>query len=262
MAIKNLASGTLAESVSASATTLLVYVGNGSASTIRGVWPTPPFYATIMPPNPSAGVPNSLDSEIVKVTAVGNDQVGNTALTVVRGQKGSTTQAFAEGAIVTNADYVEEAVLLGDEGTSETETPWIDAASIIWSTMVDKIYPVGSIYMSASLSTPEAVGSVLGGTWTAWGAGRVPVGVDTSDSSFDTVEETGGEKTHKLTIAEMPSHKHSLPYRTGGGGGSTWYTDPGTADGYSDSKAQAVGGDGSHNNLQPYITCYMYKRTA
>lgn len=130
MAIKNLASGTLAESVSASATTLLVYVGNGSASTIKGVWPTPPFYATIMPSSPTAGVPNSLDSEIVKVTAVGNDQVGNTALTVVRGQKGSTTQAFAEGAIVTNADYAEEAVLLGDEGTTETETPWIGTNDI------------------------------------------------------------------------------------------------------------------------------------
>lgn len=130
MPIKNLASGTLAESVSASATTLLVYVGNGSASTIKAVWPTTPFYATIMPSNPTAGVPNSLDSEIVRVTAVGNDQVGNTALTVVRGQKGSTTQAFAEGAIVTNADYVEEAVLLGDEGTAETPSPWVGTNDI------------------------------------------------------------------------------------------------------------------------------------
>ena len=135
MAIKNLASGTLAESISASATTLLVYVGNGSATTIKGVWPTTPFYATIMPSNPTAGVPNSLDSEIVKVTAVGNDQVGNTALTVVRGQKGSTTQAFAEGAIVTNADYVEEAVLLGDEGTAETPTPWVTQDDIVMSSL-------------------------------------------------------------------------------------------------------------------------------
>lgn len=261
MAIKNLASGTLAESVSASATTLLVYVGNGSASTIKGVWPTPPFYATIMPSNPTAGVPNSLDSEIVKVTAVGNDQVGNTALTVVRGQKGSATQAFAEGAIVTNAGYVEEAVLLGDEGTSETETPWIDAASIIWSTMVDKIYPVGSIYMSASLSTPEAVGNVLGGTWTAWGAGRVPVGVDTTQTEFNTVEKTGGAKTHTLKVDEIPAHSHGAYYT----GSSTqpksygWYGQSGSDMAYD---AISTGGGGAHNNLQPYIACYMYKRTA
>lgn len=136
MAIKNLASGTLAESVSASTTTLLVYVGNGSSSTIQGVWPTPPFYATIMPSNPTAGVANSLDSEIVRVTAVGHDQVGNTALTVVRGQKGSNAQAFAEGAIVTNANYAEEAVLLGDEETAETPTPWIESDMIDWDDMV------------------------------------------------------------------------------------------------------------------------------
>ena len=135
MAIKNLASGTLVESVSASATTLLVYVGNGSSSTIQGVWPTPPFYATIMPSNPTAGVANSLDSEIVKVTAVGNDQDGNTVLTVVRGEKGSNTQAFAEGAIVTNANYAEEAVLLGDEETAETPTPWVESDMIDWTTM-------------------------------------------------------------------------------------------------------------------------------
>lgn len=127
---KNLASGTLAESISASTTTLLVYVGEGSASTIKGVWPNTPFYASIMPATPSAGVPNSLDSEIVKVTAVSNDQVGNTALTVIRAQRGTTGKAFTEGAIVTNADYADDAVLLSEEGTSETETPWIETEDI------------------------------------------------------------------------------------------------------------------------------------
>jgi len=127
---KNLASGTLAESISASTTTLLVYVGEGSASTIKGVWPNTPFYASIMPATPSAGVPNSLDSEIVKVTAVSNDQVGNTALTVIRAQRGTTGKAFTEGAIVTNADYADDAVLLSEEGTSETETPWVGTDTI------------------------------------------------------------------------------------------------------------------------------------
>lgn len=128
---KDLASGTLAESISASTTTLLVYVGEGSASTIKAVWPDTPFYASIMPASPSAGVANSLDSEIVKVTSVSNDQVGNTALTVSRAQRGTTGKAFTAGAIVTNANYAEDAVLLGDEGTAETPTPWITTDDIL-----------------------------------------------------------------------------------------------------------------------------------
>jgi len=127
---KDLASGTLAESISASTTNLLVYVGDGSASTIKAVWPDTPFYVTLMPASPSAGVPNSLDSEIVKVTAVGNDQLGNTALTVTRAQRGTTGKAFTAGAIVTNAVYAGDAVLLSEEETSETETPWIGTEDI------------------------------------------------------------------------------------------------------------------------------------
>lgn len=127
---KNLASGTIAESISASSTTILVYVGEGGATTIKGVWPTTPFYATIMPSNPNAGVANSLDSEIVLVTAVGNDQVGNTALTVTRGQRGTTTKAYAEGDIVTAGIYAEDAVLLGEDGTAENPSPWIDPSAI------------------------------------------------------------------------------------------------------------------------------------
>lgn len=260
---KDLASGTLASSISASATSLSVYVGDGSASTIKAVWPDTPFYATLMPASPSAGVPNNLDSEIVKVTAVGNDQVGNTTLTVVRGQKGTTTKAFSEGDVVTNAVYAGDAVLLSEEGTTETETPWINAGDIIWSTIIDKIYPVGSIFMSATLSTPSDVANALGGTWVAWGAGRVPVGVDTNQTEFDTVEETGGEKTHKLTIAEMPKHHHTIaPQANYSGSLSERHTTAWEKCSSPSQNTSDTGGDGYHNNLQPYITCYMYKRTA
>jgi Microcystin-dependent protein len=138
----------------------------------------------------------------------------------------------------------------------------ITAGMIDWTTMVDKIYPVGSIYMSATLSTAAAVGAALGGTWVAWGAGRVPVGVDTSDVDFDTAEETGGEKTHTLTTNEMPKHSHSVTNQD-----TTGFLVP-SGNYYSLISSQAgastgqAGGDQPHNNLQPYITCYMYKRTA
>lgn len=266
---KNLASGTIAESISASSTTILVYVGEGGATTIRGVWPTAPFYATIMPSNPNAGVANSLDSEIVLVTAVSNDQVGNTALTVTRGQRGTTTKAYVEGDIVTAGIYAEDAVLLGEYGTSQSPSPWIGVADIIWSQMIEKIYPVGSIFMSATLSTASAVGNALGGTWEAWGTGRVPVGVDTSQTEFDTVEETGGEKTHKLTTNEMPKHRHAPnstthPYFAIGTNASFHTTASGGGKGVENETTYTnyQGGDQPHNNLQPYITCYMYKRTA
>ena len=122
---KELSSGTLASSISASTSTLSVYVGEGTTAEIMGVWPNTPFYASIMPATPSAGVPNNLDSEIVKVSGVSTDGNGNTTLSVVRAQKGTTAKAFSEGAIVTNASYASDALILGDEGTVEPEEPWI-----------------------------------------------------------------------------------------------------------------------------------------
>ena len=61
-------------------------------------------------------------------------------------------------------------------------------------TIFDLIYPVGSIYISVNSTNP---GNLFGGTWVAWGAGRVPVGVNTSDSDFKTPEKTGGSKSHR-----------------------------------------------------------------
>lgn len=121
-------------------------------------------------------------------------------------------------------------------------------------------YPVGSIYISVDSTDP---GTLFGGTWAAWGAGRVPVGVDSTQTEFDTVEETGGEKTHTLTIAEMPSHNHTaVGTVSASGSGRSNYTTTGNHnwDGYT--AVYNTGGGGAHNNLQPYITCHMWKRTA
>ena len=137
-----------------------------------------------------------------------------------------------------------------------------------WKALINVFYPVGSIYMSATLATAADVGTALGGTWVAWGAGRVPVGVDTSDTDFDTAEETGGEKTHALTTQEMPPHKHqtkSVDTGTGSQGKANGtYYQGGWLGNYDDTTTTG-GSSGTvvaHNNLQPYITCYMYKRTA
>lgn len=126
---KDLASGTLSSSISASSTSISVSCGSGSDLALLTVWPTTPFYITVMPANPSAGVPNSLDSEIMKVSALNaNDGIVNMA--VSRGQRGTTAKAFSAGDIVSHAVYAEDAVLLGEEVSPENPSPWIGTDEI------------------------------------------------------------------------------------------------------------------------------------
>lgn len=122
-----------------------------------------------------------------------------------------------------------------------------------------KVYPIGCIYMSIQNISPN---TLFGGTWVEWGKGRVPVGVNADDNNFKTVEKIGGESTHTLTVAEMPSHNHVIN-RTGGihsGGYASLYGD--TNNGDKGFVTENNGKSIAHNNLQPYITCYMWKRTA
>lgn len=135
--------------------------------------------------------------------------------------------------------------------------------TMVKTKLLNLIYPVGSIYMSATNTNP---GSTLGGTWVAWGSGKVPVGIDSTDTDFNTAEKTGGEKTHTLTVAEMPSHTHDVKYGSsaplGLNSGSTGYKLNYENGGTQQIYATATGGGEAHNNLQPYIVCYMFKRTA
>lgn len=121
------------------------------------------------------------------------------------------------------------------------------------------MHRVGDIIFSTSDENPS---TIYGGTWVAWGKGQVPVGVDTSDSDFNTVEKTGGEKEHTLTVDEMPSHKHDFGQQfattSSLSGAYGYYMIAGT----QTDVIKNTGGNQPHNNLQPYITCYMWKRIA
>ena len=128
------------------------------------------------------------------------------------------------------------------------------------------VYPVGSIYINASVSTNP--GTLLGfGTWVAFGAGRVPVGIDASQTEFDTAEETGGSKTHTLTESEIPSHRHQVGSQDssagngGAAGNQEFVRDFGSGIG-NPCNTSFTGGGSAHNNVQPYIVVYMWKRTA
>ena len=165
---------------------------------------------------------------------------------------------------------------LVDAGTVDPHATYyiVDSGSML---SVDLIYPIGSIFMSVNNVNPGTY--LTNTTWVAWGAGRVPIGVDTTDTDFDTAEETGGEKSHSLTIGEIPSHAgHNIndagkgsyvgkyisinnttvfsTYGTVGRGWDIVRTDE------INPHTEKLGGDGAHNNLQPYITCYMWKRVS
>jgi hypothetical protein len=149
-------------------------------------------------------------------------------------------------------------------GTSDIKFPSQKAVKTYIDNLISatklEMFPIGSIFMSVTNTNPS---TFLGGTWVAWGSGRVPVGVDTGQTEFDTAEETGGAKTHTLTVAQIPAHKHSLKL-TGGttptGSRLDWTANSNYQD--FDGATNDTGGGGAHNNLQPYITCYMWKRTA
>ena len=126
-----------------------------------------------------------------------------------------------------------------------------------------KNYPVGSIYVTTDSTNP---GTKFGGTWVTYGEGITLVGVDSTQTEFSAVGKTGGEKTHTLTKEEMPSHSHQLHYKDASYTQSTKYDTVGTT-GYVENWRQAIttantGSSQAHNNLQPYITVYMWKRTA
>lgn len=136
---------------------------------------------------------------------------------------------------------------------------------------LDKVYPVGSIFISATHSTASAVATALGGgTWQAWGAGRVPVGVNSSDTDFNAPSKTGGSKTVTLTESQLPKHRHPIDNNQSGGNynmtdkyelyvannNATLRTNH-----WSRFTGLAGGGE-AHPNMPPYITVYMWKRTA
>ena len=159
----------------------------------------------------------------------------------------------------TNADKATKADTVSYDGNYKS---FIDA---FVSACLLKIYPIGSIYMTVDKdSNPE---KFLGGTWEPWGQGCVPVGVDENDTIFEKAENKGGEKQHTLIISEMPAHNHTIPCTpTANDGSEPSYQAAqvnAEATGYHNSIVAVSSGGGSpHNNLQPYITCYMWKRTA
>lgn len=145
--------------------------------------------------------------------------------------------------------------------------------------LVDMVYPIGSIYMSVNSTSPA---TLFGGTWEQI-KGRFLLGTGEPDDNSNTyygsdltyngstkyneqVGSTGGESRHTLSVAEMPSHTHSIYYYNSSGSLSFGYnfSNKGSASAVTTASSGigTTGGGTSHNNLPPYFVVYMWKRTA
>jgi len=178
-----------------------------------------------------------------------------------------TNTSFAQAALTTD---VTGTLPVANGGTGVT------TAAAITALVGNLLFPVGSIYTNATNATNP--GTLLGfGTWTAFGAGRVPVGFDSGNALFDTAEETGGSAdaitvSHTHTLTD-PGHNHNFDFvayswtvqggtnttitgnRSGAGPGTTTTATTGIS-------IASAGSSGTNANYQPYITVYMWKRTA
>lgn len=161
-----------------------------------------------------------------------------------------------------------ELQFIGENATS-VPNGWIQASNFYKEELRDVFFPVGAVYITYNNNNP---GNFLGGTWVRFGEGQTLIGqgqfTDKNKTTYTFAEgETGGEYNHKLTVAEMPSHNHRQQVTAGTGNEAAYQRRDYNGEGYSNlydalHDTQNRGGDGYHNNLQPYITVYFWRRTA
>lgn len=190
---------------------------------------------------------------------------------VVSGGDFNTEFLAVKTAVNSKADLANTSqVVTAATATAGTNTNQVATTAFVEAAITavqSTLYPVGSIYTNAAVSTNPA--TLLGfGTWVAYAEGRVPVGI-ASSGTFNTLGATGGAETdsHTLTLSEIPSHTHQSEWprsNTSGGGGPV-HPCTSAGDGGPVSVTTSSAGSGqahTHDILQPYIVVYMWKRTA
>lgn len=224
------------------------------------------------------------DSVIIRSERVDGDNTTYTSqIYMTKGRIDIATFTELEDGTVTSSNGVDIddniGIDIGVPGATETA---LSKARINGRSLLDFLHPVGSIYMSTSATNPT---NLFGGTWVAWGAGRVPVGFNGGDGNFNSSEKTGGSKTiniqhnHGLSnaraaVGRADSSTSTISYTAGGNPHNVYFdrefsywggiagvskhaTDTAKIYGNTDN-----GGSTAASVLQPYITCYMWKRTA
>lgn len=167
----------------------------------------------------------------------------------------------------------------------------LDGGSII-NPSLTKAYPVGSIYMNVTSTNPAAL--IGFGTWERWAVGRMPIGIDTSNPRYSSSESFGGAERVTLTSEEsgLRDHAHGINLNTDtrsitamfrvndssgppSGGGEIDSANGGPANtavidysGHFHNVSGGTAGVGnynanqSHENMPPFLACYIWKRTA
>ena len=194
-------------------------------------------------------------------------------------QTGSDSDSLVVGGGFTcaGAAVFSSTVALGASATATTQSAGDNSTKVATTAYVANsvafAYPVGSIYINASVSTNPA--TLFGfGTWVAFGAGRVMVGFDATDSLFNSAEETGGSKdaivvSHTHSVSD-PGHRHSILMSSANNTlsgtpsklSTTQNQTGNTENANTGISINSTGDSGTNANLQPYITVYMWKRTA
>lgn len=210
------------------------------------------------------------DDDIIECRRLAGANVGDTVLVTVT----------PNGAMIVTGR------IDGDQDIIDTNTNISTNYSTTLAT-INLIYPVGSIYLSTNSTNPSNL--FTGTTWEAYSQGRVLVGNGTSDRSF-SAGSTGGESTHTLTSNEAAQKSITIGYDGGHshnvtvpnapnsenyvekGSTTSWqycsYNTTRNLNGVTTSEGEhyhSVSGENAnsaHNNLQPYIVCYMWRRTA
>ncbi len=186
---------------------------------------------------------------------------------VISGADFNTEFTAVQTAVNTKADLAGSAsqafsATTAGAGTNTTQvaTTAFVTSALTAATINALVYPVGSIYFNAAVSTNPA--TLLGfGTWVAYAAGRVPVGKAAS-GTFDTLNEEQGAETHTLSVAELPAHTHSYDRQNTSTDNISIHDITRTTGGNSSATSGSTGSGTAHNNIQPSITVYMWRRTA
>jgi len=194
---------------------------------------------------------------LIEQADVGTGESGKCAL-------GAQTVGESDPPELVFTDEEDQDVQITDDGTLNADAIE-DISATAKTVLVDLFFPIGFIYVSTVSTNP---GTYLGGTWTAFGAGKVLISLNAADGDFDTAEKTGGAKT-----VSSSNHTHNVPATS-----AVWGT-PGAcsasrklavADSGGDEAAPAATSDASTGAsggeslsiVQSYIVVYMWKRTA
>jgi hypothetical protein len=220
---------------------------------------------TIVDSSLSASSTNPVQNKAVKsaldgkLSTSGGTLTGNLTGKYIAGTWLQTTEATDFGRAPSKIAILDESGWIYYRTPSELLS---DIGGVAINNFIDTIYPLGSIYMTTSSTSPQ---SLFPGTY--W----LPI-YDSfllGGGKSYKVGSTGGEKTHTLTIGEMPTHTHPM-YSSNGGGDGTWTPDEGSyhIDSVTTDKRtywaqlgmDSAGSGVAHNNMPPYFAVWIWRR--